>query len=163
MKLLLTLDGSKFAESAIPLAQRLAEDSTTEVHLLAVAEPITMEAPPLVLAGEHYAGALAHPGAEGYEAPSDHAPEMEFMLGHYLEMVARLFPRCTVCPVVRVGPYPAAQIAAYAESNDIDLIVMATHGRSGIGQLVYGSVAGQVLRAGVALVALVKPSHAAAA
>jgi nucleotide-binding universal stress UspA family protein len=42
---------------------------------------------------------------------------------------------------------PAEEILRYAEKNDIDLIIMATHGRSGISRWAYGSVAYKVLNA----------------
>jgi nucleotide-binding universal stress UspA family protein len=162
MKLLLTLDGSRFSESAIPLAQQLAQGAGCEVHLFAVALPEGAAWAPIFAAGENGAG-LAESVMGAHADPTGYLPHIEFLLEHYVETVARRFPNCTVCPAVRVGPYPAAQIAAYAEANQIDLIVMATHARSPIGQVVYGSVAAEVLRSGVAPVALVKPIVDAAA
>ena len=44
-----------------------------------------------------------------------------------------------------VGP-PAAAIVEAAETQKADLIVMSTHGRSGLGRLILGSVAESVLR-----------------
>ena len=41
---------------------------------------------------------------------------------------------------------PANQIVEYAEKNDIDLIVMGTHGRSGLEKMWLGSVTEKVLR-----------------
>lgn len=41
---------------------------------------------------------------------------------------------------------PASQIAAYAEENDVDLVVMGTQGRSGVSRLLLGSVTESVLR-----------------
>jgi nucleotide-binding universal stress UspA family protein len=162
MKLLLTLDGSRFSECAIPLAQQLGQGPGTEVHLLAVALPEGAAWAPVFAAGENGAG-LAESVLWAYDDPTGYLLHMEFFLEHYVETVARRFPKYTVCLAVRVGPYPAAQIAAYAESNQIDLIVMATHARSPIGQIVHGSVAAEVLRSGVAPVALVKPVGDAAA
>lgn len=43
------------------------------------------------------------------------------------------------------GP-PAIEIVAFAEAGGFDLIVMGTHGRTGIGHLLLGSVAERVLR-----------------
>ena len=40
------------------------------------------------------------------------------------------------------------KIIDYAESNAVDLIAMSTHGRSGIGRWVFGSVTDKVLHAG---------------
>jgi nucleotide-binding universal stress UspA family protein len=131
MRILLPLDGSAFAEAAIPTARRMAAQPGTEVHLLAVIEPAVEEAMPL--------------GAE-------------VVLGHYLESVARLFPNNVVCAAIRVGPHPADQIAAYAEAYRIDRIVIATHGHAAVQHATHGSVAEQVVRANVAPVTLVQPT-----
>ena len=46
---------------------------------------------------------------------------------------------------IRVGT-PAEEIAVYADASGIDLVVMGTHGRTGIAHTVMGSVAEQVAR-----------------
>jgi nucleotide-binding universal stress UspA family protein len=48
--------------------------------------------------------------------------------------------------VVRKSNDPAYEILQYAESENVDLIVMGTHGRKGIAHLVVGSVAERVVR-----------------
>jgi len=50
----------------------------------------------------------------------------------------------------------ADSIAEYAQNNDIDLIVVATHGRSGISRWVMGSVADRVLRSACVPVLMVR-------
>ena len=40
----------------------------------------------------------------------------------------------------------AESIKAYAEDNDIDLIIMSTHGRGGIHRMLIGSVTDRVVR-----------------
>ena len=57
--------------------------------------------------------------------------------------------------VVRGGAVAAAIIGA-ADEEQIDIIVMATHGRSGLQRVVYGSVAEQVLRGSQRPVLLVR-------
>jgi nucleotide-binding universal stress UspA family protein len=42
---------------------------------------------------------------------------------------------------------PADRLADYADNNNVDLILMATHGRSGVSRWVRGSVADRILRA----------------
>jgi nucleotide-binding universal stress UspA family protein len=42
---------------------------------------------------------------------------------------------------------PAEEILAAAKATGADLIAMATHGRSGLGRILFGSVAEAVLRA----------------
>ena len=53
--------------------------------------------------------------------------------------------RLNLTSYVGFGP-PANQIVEYAEKNDIDLIVMGTHGRSGLEKMWLGSVTEKVLR-----------------
>lgn len=63
----------------------------------------------------------------------------------------------TVSSKVVVG-YPAEEIVKYSQDNDIDLIMLATHGRSGIRRWGIGSVADKVIHAATVPVWLV-PSH----
>jgi nucleotide-binding universal stress UspA family protein len=62
---------------------------------------------------------------------------------------------------IRVGT-PAEEIAMYADGCGIDLIVMGTHGRSGIAHAVLGSIAEQVVRTAPCPVLLIRGSHAVA-
>ena len=51
---------------------------------------------------------------------------------------------------------PADSIADYATKNEIDLIIIATHGRSGISRWVWGSVADRILRSSCVPVLMVR-------
>jgi nucleotide-binding universal stress UspA family protein len=57
--------------------------------------------------------------------------------------------------IVREGPVAEAIVRA-AEEEQVDVIAMATHGRSGLQRAVYGSVAEQVLRSATKPVLLVR-------
>jgi nucleotide-binding universal stress UspA family protein len=57
--------------------------------------------------------------------------------------------------VVQVGSASEA-IAAYAEKNGFDLIVIATHGRSGVSRWVWGSVADRILRSSCVPVLMIR-------
>jgi nucleotide-binding universal stress UspA family protein len=74
-------------------------------------------------------------------------------LGSFLtqDEVSRLRPEY----VLRVGT-PAEEIAQYAEICGIDMIVMGTHGRSGLAHALLGSVAEQVVRLAPCPVLLVR-------
>ena len=52
---------------------------------------------------------------------------------------------------------PAQTIVDYAEANDVDLIVIATHGYSGLKKLMFGSVALRVLHDSHVPVLLIRP------
>jgi nucleotide-binding universal stress UspA family protein len=61
----------------------------------------------------------------------------------------------TIEILVRDGAVAAALIEA-AEQERVDLIAMATHGRSGLQRVVYGSVAEQLLRSSAKPILLVR-------
>jgi nucleotide-binding universal stress UspA family protein len=67
------------------------------------------------------------------------------------EEIERLRPEY----VMRIG-VPAEEIVRYADARDVDLIVMGTHGRSGVAHLLMGSVAEHVVRAAPCPVLLVR-------
>ena len=64
---------------------------------------------------------------------------------------------CQVDLVVVMDSDAAKAIIGDAKQNPVDLIALATHGRSGLNQLVQGSVAAAVVRSGVAPTLLVRP------
>ncbi len=57
--------------------------------------------------------------------------------------------------VIQGSPFEA--LPQYAQKNNIDLIVIATHGRSGISRWVWGSVADRILRSACVPVLMVRP------
>lgn len=73
------------------------------------------------------------------------------------ERIDRLRPEYAV----RVGT-PAEEIVRYADLCDVDLIIMGTHGRSGIAHALMGSVAEQVVRVASCPVLLVRAPKRAA-
>jgi nucleotide-binding universal stress UspA family protein len=60
-------------------------------------------------------------------------------------------------PRVEMGGDPAQGILRVAEEENADVIVMSTHGRSGLSELAQGSVAQEVVRDGRKPVLLVRP------
>ena len=61
---------------------------------------------------------------------------------------------------VRAGKI-AEEIIKVADENNIDLVAMSTHGRSGLGQWAFGSVTAKVLRGGHTPVLMVRASEEA--
>jgi nucleotide-binding universal stress UspA family protein len=62
--------------------------------------------------------------------------------------------------VIATSDNPAGEIAKYAKAHAIDLIVMGTHGRGAVAQLLVGSVAERVVRSAPCPVLTVKdPEH----
>jgi nucleotide-binding universal stress UspA family protein len=126
-KILVPLDGSALAEAALPTAiELLADRPLATLRLLrAVA-------------------ASALPGGDPVEAQVRVMREAE----EYLDSMATRLTGSGVKGVktsVWYGP-PAPAIVEAAQVGEVDIIVMSTHGRSGLGRLVLGSVAESVLR-----------------
>ena len=118
-KILVPLDGSELSEIAVPYAEELAERLGSEITFLYVDEVATGPHHPL---HQFYQG-----GGERYIEKPD-AKEIK------------------VVPRMLVG-HPAERIVEYAGEEDVSLIVMATHGRSGVRRWALGSVADKVVEA----------------
>jgi nucleotide-binding universal stress UspA family protein len=130
--ILVPLDGSELAELAVDDAFSLAQLSQAEVTLLQVVYP-----------AEEVIGAEA-----GYPIYLDQQWENQKILAlEYLNDIRKRKAEAglTANLAVEMGA-PAETIINYASKHPIDLIVMATHGRSGFQRWVYGSVADKVLR-----------------
>jgi len=72
-----------------------------------------------------------------------------------LEQVRPANPKIAVTHVLLDGD-PAAEISRYAADAGIDVIVIGTHGRTGVDRLVMGSVAEKVMREAPCSVLVVK-------
>ncbi len=145
-RILVPLDGSKVGEAAIPYIERLAQALGAEVVLFQAGEPI-------IVSGGFDDGAFyAKP------TPQDLDRRKAFGLA-YLAGVGKPFTErgLKTSSVLVMGP-AADQIMTYSEENAIDLIAMSTHGRSGMGRWVFGSVTDKVLHAGDIPVLVVRPS-----
>jgi nucleotide-binding universal stress UspA family protein len=130
---LIPLDGSPIAESALAPGLEMATINDAEVKLLRAVETVNVE--------ELAQLELAEKGL-GRQLQKDLYDEANT----YLHLLAKAQARAgvTVKVITRIGP-AAMTILDYAEANDIGLIVMATHGRTGLKRWVYGSVTEKVL------------------
>jgi nucleotide-binding universal stress UspA family protein len=135
--ILVPLDGSEFGERALPAAVALAQATKATLILLRAA------------------GATATPDEEPAAAQSKAVADAET----YLADVARRLAAQGIVAETSAPYAEAAQgILAEAAKREADLIVMCTHGRSGLGRWVYGSVAGDVLARSPVPVLLVRPT-----
>jgi nucleotide-binding universal stress UspA family protein len=134
-RILVTLDGSDLSERALQPAFELAEKFAAQVTLLRV---IAVDAPVLASAGTGPQFLNLRDMREERERDEANA---------YLHAIEAQW-RATGVPVaarVAVGAAPEMIVQA-AEQCDAHLIVMSTHGRSGLNRFLYGSVAEAVLR-----------------
>lgn len=149
-RLLVPLDGSTLAEAVLPYVRRLASPRGTHVVLLQVVDPAPVVA------------AMETPAAAQIIAEAEERDRIEGQ-AYLTRMQARLVADgLDVTPVLRVGD-PAAAIEEIAREHDVELIAMTTHGRTGLGRLVFGSVAERVIRSAPVPVFLVRVANEAEA
>ena len=155
-KILVPLDGSKLAEAVLPYVQELARRFDSEVALIQVVAPLSK------LVAETMPSALEPTGAAaavGLEAASEALKAEREGAHSYLEKVAERLKAEKVKVRAEVVEGSAGDtIVEYAGQQGMGLIAMCTHGRSGLGRLVYGSVADRVLcRAGTPVLLIRSP------
>lgn len=136
--IVVALDGSPLAEKVLPYVETLARRSRARVTLLCATHPSTA----FVTAPE---GAV--PVATTIIDPLEIAEDERRAIGAYLaDVVRRLKERGTEVGVEQPEGAPAEELLRYVGTSGADLIAMTTHGRGGLGRLVFGSVADEVLR-----------------
>ncbi|MFN8446275.1 MAG: universal stress protein [Caldilineaceae bacterium] len=152
-KILVTLDGSALSKKVLSAVRQLFAPPDTELILLQVIDPLTYSPyivpmtptltwdPQLI---EHEWVDHRRMIVEDINSVA-HALEAE---GYH------------VCVHIPVGD-PIHEICGAARSEQVDIVAMATHGRSGIMRLMLGSVAEGVLRSISVPVLLVRPEEVA--
>jgi nucleotide-binding universal stress UspA family protein len=147
-KILVPLDGSDLSESILDHVVTIALGCCVpEVVLVRVREPLD----PTVM--ETLDAKIAAELDEAYREDA----------ASYLDKIAEILKGKGIDAKAEVlAGNPAEEIIKYARSSGVDLIIMSTHGRSGISRWVLGSVADRVIRHSSVPV-LIKPAgHKAA-
>jgi len=139
-KMLVPLDGSELAECVLPHVKAIAAGHReTQVILLRVVEPLPAGTPPAVdFEVVQQAGVKA---AEGYLARVKAQLNKEGLNVETKVLTGR----------------PAETIIDFVRRDKVDLIAIATHGRSGIKRWVFGSVADRLVRSSSVPVLLIRP------
>ncbi|MBK8434172.1 MAG: universal stress protein [Chloroflexi bacterium] len=131
---LVPLDGSGFAELAIPYAVDLAHKSGGKITLIRVIsppQPTSADLAPDASKLMWQLRTMADKEAQDYlQALTDSLNKQ----GHTADWD------------ITGDPSPADSILTMATEKGVDAIVMSTHGRSGLGRFVFGSVAEKVVR-----------------
>jgi nucleotide-binding universal stress UspA family protein len=145
-KILVPLDGSPLAECTLEHVKSVTSGSPVpEVVLFRVVEPI--------LSNE--ASAWAQAGYSAVEVDNRRKEEVKKYLSQVAEKL--IAQGINARGEVEFGR-PADTILDYAEKNQFDVIVMSTHGRSGISRWAFGSVAEKISRHSNIPVLIVTPS-----
>lgn len=141
------LDDSKLAECALPHAEELTKNcDTEEVMLISVTEQVRGQTRAPEAYERYRSSDDPGVGGAGSEITVTFG-KLERQALRYLTRIAKKLEAkgIKVCMEVLFWP-PAEAIVAYAEKNDVDIIVMSSHGRSGVSRRVHGSVADKVLK-----------------
>jgi nucleotide-binding universal stress UspA family protein len=136
-KILVPLDGSKLAECALPHAMDMAKAYKAKLILVSVTE---------VVKGFRV---VSDPSKSTEEALAPEAGgKLEEQARKYLDKVAKRIEKEGIQVTTDI-PYgrPADEIITSSMLNNCDVIVMSSHGRSGVSKWTHGSVADKVFRA----------------
>jgi nucleotide-binding universal stress UspA family protein len=127
-KILVPLDGSEFAERALAAAIDLARPADAKIHLFTVLDG-------------HLEAAFRDIGVVEHLPPEGAA--RAHLSGQAAEVAEHGISTTTA---ILTSKHAAEEIVREAETVGADLIVMTTHGRSGLRRWLLGSVAEKILR-----------------
>ncbi len=143
-KIMVPLDGSELAECVLPHVESLAKGcQTRSVVFVRVIEPSYLPS------GGDYA--FSERDRKSMEAAQVAAAE-----DYLKKLVARLKYNGVDLSWKVIQGNVAEALIDYADSSNADLIIMATHGRSGVSRWVWGSVADKLLRSACVPVLMVR-------
>jgi nucleotide-binding universal stress UspA family protein len=146
--ILVPLDGSQFAEQALPWAACLSRVAGAHLELVRVHDPV----PPWTIATE---GAVAATAVD----PGIRDAEEQYLANCAARLVEGGFGGVTQ---QLLDGEVVEQIARHAEDNAFGLVVLATHGRGAISRLWLGSVSDALVRRLTLPVLLIRPTEGTA-
>ncbi|MBI4213390.1 MAG: universal stress protein [Chloroflexi bacterium] len=142
-RILVPTDGSPFSDRAIPLAQAVASSQGGEVLLVQV-----VELPVLAGEGDSY--------AQGQAFQQTFDLLQQLARANLERLSARFRGAGILVESSQLLGNAAESLLDFEKEHDPDLVVMATHGRSGVLRFALGSVADRMIRHGTAPVLLVR-------
>jgi nucleotide-binding universal stress UspA family protein len=142
--ILVPIDFSAHSKNALKYAIPLAEKFRASVHLVYVVEPTVYPA-------DLGFGQVVLPGVED-ELREKGAGELEQLIRREIAGTV------TATSSVRTGS-PHQEILHEAEERGVDLIVVATHGHSGVEHILFGSTADRIVRHAQCPVLTIRPSE----
>ncbi|MSQ61597.1 MAG: universal stress protein [Dehalococcoidia bacterium] len=139
---LLPIDGSELSAQALPLAIELA-NAGVQIEVLRVVPPSATMVP------------FAVPGAEGY-LPVNLIEDLTAAAEEDVRSTIAKLPKGRASGTTLLGS-PSLAIIEQAANKKVDVIVMTTHARSGLGRAFLGSVADRVVRTAKIPVIVIRP------
>ena len=145
-RILLPTDFSGCANFALPYAAAIARAAKATIVCVHVVEPVVP--------------------AVGYTGLAEPMPIADIS-GQLEDSAERQLPKLAECEEcvgldveeIIVHGDPAAEIVRVAHEQEVDLIVISSHGRTGLGRMIFGSTAEAVVRHANCPVLVVKPPH----
>jgi nucleotide-binding universal stress UspA family protein len=130
-KVLVPIDFSDYSKSSLKYAVNFAKSFNADITLIYVIEPIIY--PP-----DFSMGQIAIPSV---------SPEWDERAHEELEKLAKneISSDVNVKVIIKTGK-PFVEIIETASEEDIDIIIIATHGHSGVEHILFGSTAEKVVR-----------------
>jgi nucleotide-binding universal stress UspA family protein len=144
-KILCPTDFSEPSRQAMDVAGELAQHFDAELHVIHVVGPMPIMATPPPSVALNIPGYQKELEASAREALSK-------------EVDGRLSEELATRQIVVTG-LAADEIVRIARESDVGMIVIATHGRTGIGRLIFGSVAERVVRHATCPVLTIRPEE----
>jgi len=143
-KILLPTDFSGCANYALPYAAAIARAANARIICVHVVEPVVP--------------AVGYTGLADPMPMADISEQLEDSAERQLPKLAE----CEECSGLNVEEVivhgdAAAEIVRVASEEEVDLIVISSHGRTGLGRMIFGSTAESVVRHASCPVLVVKP------
>lgn len=162
-RVLIPLDRSPLSEQALQAGLDVAHSLGCDVTLLhtigeAVPSSVPPQHPPYHFYARQVRVDIPYKSGQPLEPKQRLLDQLHDEAAAYLRQLAlqQRHAGLTVHTAVEFGP-PAETILEYADTHDIDLIAMATHGYTGLRRWVYGSVTSKVMRRGKHSLLIVRP------
>lgn len=155
-KILVPLDGSRFASRAMKYAVEIARQFDAEIILMQVEKPTT----PIAATDGPQPGIQSPAAAKvAVQIALDEDKRKLSKARRYLSRKVREIKgkKISCSYHVNTGD-PAKSIILYSQKKKIDLIIMTSHGKSGIVRAVMGSVADEVVRNSGKPVLVIRPN-----
>ena len=154
-RILVPLDGSQLAEAILPHAKELGLRLSATIYLVRVV-PLARQLAAVGLGGSGGIDGLPSLDIKAIEEAV--AIQMQDARTYLEVQAGKLQDEGLVVEWdVRQGA-AAEEIVQYAQANNIDLIAISSHGRSGLGRLIFGSVCDRVMRdAGIPVLMVKSP------
>ncbi len=163
-KVLIPLDGSDFSRQILPHVRNFLDPAENELILLRIghppeglsgvpARPPTAELPLPMYESQRDAQFAQHPIYASQAWESFKATLVDELQADVSQLEDAGY---SVSVAIRFGE-PAQEIVDFVEAEDIDLVAMTTHGRTGVSRLLFGSVADRVIRSLSVPVMLFRP------